>query len=317
MKIVLLDGHTTNPGDLSWSALEALGELVLYDQTAPDQTAERLRGAEAVLTNKTEIAAPHMDQSPELKYIGIMATGTDIVDIAAAKERGITVTNIPMYASNSVAQLTFALILELCYRTGLHSVSVIEDLAWSAQAYNSYWLNPLVELDGKTLGIFGMGRIGERVARIGQAFGMHVTAYDVYRRDCAGIRWVTPDELFAGADVLSLHCPLTMETEGVVNQHTLAKMKSGAFLINTSRGALVAGQYLADALNGGRLAGAGLDVLETEPPDADNPLLRAKNVVITPHIGWATLEARSRLIQMTADNLRAFKNGAPVNRVNQ
>lgn len=316
MKMVILDGYLTNPGDLDWSELERLGDLSVYDTTEYEQVVERLKGATVAFTNKVRLTGEHFKELPELKYIGVIATGFDTVDLKAAKENGIVVTNVPTYAASSVPQLTFALILELCFRISKHSKSVTEDMVWSNSRFSSYWLNPLVGLEGKTLGVVGMGRIGQRTANIGLAFGMKILAYDVFKRDLPNIKWAELDELLRSSDVVALHCPLIENTRGMINKNKLALMKQSAFLINTSRGSLVVDQDLADALNRGEVAGAGLDVLGSEPPQRDNPLLRAKNVVITPHIGWATLDARKNLIHIATENFKAFLQGRQKNVVN-
>lgn len=315
MKMVILDGYTTNPGDLSWKELEGLGDMEVFDWTDPKQVVPRLDGAAAAFTNKVRIDAEQMAALPGLKYIGIMATGMDAIDLTAARERGIIVTNVPEYANYSVAQLTFALILELCYGVNRHSKSITEEKLWSGQKYNSYWLQPLTGLKGKTIGIAGMGKIGERVATIATAFGMNVLAYDVVHRELPGIEWVPLERLLKESDIVSMHCPLFESTRGMINKETLSMMKESAFFINTSRGPLVVDSDLADALNNGVIAGAGLDVLNEEPPSSDNPLLSAKNAVITPHIGWATLEARSRLITEVSLNYKAFLNNERRNSV--
>lgn len=317
MKLVILDGYTTNPGDLSWDALAQFGELDLYEWTEQADVVKRLQGADAAFTNKVKLDAAIMDALPQLKYIGIMATGMDCVDLEAASARGIVVTNVPVYANYSVAQLVFALILELCYRIDLHHASITVERHWSNQPYNSYWLKPLIGLDGKTLGVIGMGKIGERVAAIGTAFGMKILAHDVFQRDLPNVTWVELDELYQNSDVISIHCPLFDSTRGMINKDSLRKMKPSAFFINTSRGPLMVDQDVADALNNGVIAGAGLDVLGSEPPAPDNPLLDAKNVVLTPHIGWATIDARKRLINIVADNVAAFISGSPVNVINK
>lgn len=316
MKIVVLDGYTTNPGDLAWTELEKLGDVEVYPWTEQHEVQERLKGAAAAITNKVAITEELLSKLPDLKYIGILATGMDHVDLEAAKRHGVTVTNVPVYASNYVSQLAFALILELCYKINDHHRSVVEDMRWSNQPYNSYWLFPLVGLYDKTIGIVGMGRIGERTAQIAMGFGMKVIAHDVYQREIPGVEWVEMDELFKRSDFISLHCPLFESNRGMVNKEKLALMKKTAYIVNTSRGPLINEQDLADALNNGDIAGAGLDVLMTEPPSPDNPLLRAKNTVITPHIGWATADARGLLIKTVADNLEAFMNGEKKNVVN-
>jgi glycerate dehydrogenase len=317
LKIVVLDGYTTNPGDLDWSALEHLGETVIYDKTENDEIVPRAGEAQAVITNKVPLTADILSKLPKLQYIGILATGTDHVDLKAAADRGIPVTNVPVYADYSVSQLTFALILELCYRIDLHHRSIVDEFYWSTQSYNSYWLQPLIGLDGKTLGIIGLGKIGQRVAAIGAAFGMRIIAYDLFPREHPNVQFVKLEELLQTADFVTLHCPLMEATSGMINKKTLAMMKPGAYLINTSRGDLVVGQDLADALNSGHLAGAGLDVLSQEPPMKDHPLLHVKNCILTPHIGWATTDARAWLIRQTAGNLEAFMRGTVLNAVNQ
>ncbi len=316
MKIVLLDSYTANPGDVSWAPLEAIAACDFHDRTPLDQTISRCAGAEIVITNKSPLTRKIIDNLPDLKYIGVTATGYNIVDIAAAKERGITVTNVPGYSSPAVAQLVFALLLELTNHVGHHAKTVKEG-RWVACPDFSYWDHPIIELSGRTLGIIGYGDIGSAVARIGLAFGMKVLAS---KRDWktpppAGIIPASIDEVFAESDAISLHCPLTEVTQHLVGERTLGLMKSSAFLINTGRGPLVDEAALAAALSSGRIAGAGLDVLSVEPPKAENPLLSAPNCLITPHIGWASREARARLIQATADNLSAYLAGAPINTV--
>ncbi|RKN82117.1 D-2-hydroxyacid dehydrogenase [Paenibacillus ginsengarvi] len=316
MNIVVLDGYTLNPGDLSWDRLTRLGQLQVYDRTPAELVVERAKEADIVLTNKTPLRAADLDQLPKLRYIGVLATGYDVVDTEAAGARGITVTNVPAYSSDSVAQLVFSLLLELCHRVGLHDEAVRAG-SWAASPDFSFWRTPLVELSGKTLGIVGIGGIGEKVAVIGQAFGMNVIATNRSGKQPsipgATVKLVSTEELFEQADVVTLHCPLTPETEGLIGTETLARMKQTAFLINTGRGKLIREQELADALNAGVIAGAGLDVLSTEPPQAGNPLLSARSCVITPHIGWATGEARARLMETAAANVEAFLAGTPVN----
>jgi glycerate dehydrogenase len=318
MKIVVLDGHALNPGDLRWEGLRAIGELQVFDRTAEDQIEARAHDAEVVLTNKTHLSAQTLRQLKKTRYIGVLATGYDPVDVQKARELGITVTNVPTYGTASVGQLTFALLLELCHHVGLHSEATRAG-EWSRSPDFSFWKTPLIELAGKTLGIVGIGRIGQRVAELAVAFEMRVVASDEIKRPLPawpGFRWYEVDELLAHSDVVSLHCPLLPQTQGIINAKSLAKMKPSAFLINTSRGPLVIEQDLAEALNSGRLAGAAVDVLSSEPPAADNPLLRAKNCIVTPHIAWATKEARTRLLEAAVGNLRAFLDGHPVNVVN-
>ena len=319
MKIVVLDGHALSPGDLSWEGLRAIGELQIFDRTAEDQIVARAHDAEIVLTNKTELSAQTLRQLKKTRYIGVLATGYDVVDVQAARELGISVTNIPTYGTASVAQFTFALLLELCHHVGLHSEATRVG-EWSRSPDFSFWKAPLTELAGRTIGIVGMGQIGRRVAELAVAFEMQVVGADEVKRPVPawpGFRWYEVDELLANSDVVSLHCPLLPQTRGIINSKSLARMKPTAFLINTSRGPLVVEQDLADALNSGRLAGAAVDVLSSEPPSADNPLLPAKNCIVTPHIAWATKEARTRLLETAIANLRAFLDGHPINVVNQ
>lgn len=317
MKVVVLDGYTLNPGDLSWDAFKALGEFEAHDRTPVTQTVERARNAEIVLTNKTLLDRAVIAALPQLRYIGVLATGYNVVDIEAARERGIPVCNVPEYGTANVAQAAFALLLELVNRTGHHAQTVREG-RWTAATDFCYWDFPLVELSGLTLGIVGYGRIGRAVARVAQAFGMKVLA--TVRRGPQNegdeTRFVDLDTLFRNSDVVTLHCPLTPETKELINAVRLAQMKPTAFLINTARGGLVNEADLADALNGGRLAGAGLDVLSVEPPPATNALLRAKNCVITPHIAWATHNARARLMEVAAENVRVWLSGQLQNVVN-
>ena len=316
MKIVVLDGYGLNPGDLSWSGWEALGELKVYDRTSPSELLERSEGAEVLVTNKTLITADDMALLPELKYIGVLATGYNVVDIDAAKARGIVVTNIPAYSTASVAQMVFAHVLNITQRVGYYANENVKG-RWTNNADFCYWDTELVELDGKKMGIVGYGNIGKATARIALAFGMEVLAYtSKEQKDLPqGVRKVTLDELFAESDVVSLHCPLTPDTKELVNANRLKTMKPSAILINTGRGPLVNEQDLADALNEGRIAGAGLDVLSVEPSVAGNPLLSAKNCFITPHIAWATKEARTRLMDIAIHNLRAYQEGNIINNV--
>jgi glycerate dehydrogenase len=318
MNIVILDGYTLNPGDNPWSELEKLGTVTVYDRTPAAQIVERAKDAEIVLTNKTPLNAETLGKLPKVKFIAVMATGYNVVDVAAAAQRGIPVCNVPVYSTNTVAQHTFALILELCDQVGLHAQSV-RDGEWSRCRDFSYWKAPLLELDGQILGIVGGGRIGRSVGAIGRAFGMKI--------------WITPsrshpapkeegwdeksvDDIFRGADVVTLHCPQTPGNAGFVNAALLSKMKPTALLINTARGGLMVEQDLADALEKGVLAGAGLDVVSAEPVKADNPLLRAPRCFITPHIAWSSLPARRRLMAITTENIRGFLAGTVINRVN-
>jgi len=315
MKIVVLDGYCLNPGDLTWEALHAFGDVEVYDRTSAQDAAERARGAAVLLLNKTPLTGDTLSRLPDLRYIGVLATGYNIVDTAAANRLGITVTNIPTYGTASVAQFVFALLLELCHRVGMHSDAVRAG-EWSRSPDWSFWKSPLIELAGKTMGIVGFGRIGRATGRIADAMGMRVLAHDTYQGDTPdwpGFRWAVLENVLRESDVVSLHSPLFPETQGMINARTLAWMKPSAFLINTSRGPLVVAQDLADALNAGRLAGAGLDVLDAEPPPPANPLLSARNCLVTPHIAWATREARARLMDLTLANLSAFLGGTPQN----
>ncbi|MCC5839403.1 MAG: D-2-hydroxyacid dehydrogenase [Opitutales bacterium] len=313
-KIVVLDGQPLNPGDLHWTEVEAMGETTIYERTAREDIVPRADGADCVFTNKTPLDRTTLEALSCLRFIGVLATGYNIVDVAAAKERGIVVTNVPAYGTASVAQHVFALLLELTQQVG-HHAETVRSGRWMESLDFCYWDHPLIELEGLTMGIVGFGSIGKAVARLAQVFGMNVLIHS--RRPPpelpADIRWVDVDTLFRESDVVSLHCPLTPETEGLVNAARLATMKPGAFIINTGRGPLVVEADLAEALNSGRIAGAGLDVLSVEPPKAGNPLLHARNCFITPHIAWATRAARARLMRIAAANLRAFLAGAPVN----
>ncbi len=317
MRIVVLDGYTLNPGDLSWEPLQALGDADIHDRTAPDQILSRAADADIVLVNKVVLTADTIAALPKLKYIGVLATGYNCVDTAAAAERNIPVCNVPTYGTRSVAQMTFALLLELTQNVGHHDRTVREERRWAASDDFCYWDYPLIELDGLTMGIVGPGRIGSAVAAIAQAFGMTVTAWNPKPKPVPpGVRMVTLDELFEHSDVVSLHCPLTEESHHLVNAARLATMKPSAFLINTSRGPLIDSEALAVALNSGQIAGAALDVLDTEPPPPDHPLYTAKNCRITPHIAWATQSARRRLLDTAVSNVAAFLKGTPQNVVN-
>jgi glycerate dehydrogenase len=313
MRITILDGHTTNPGDLSWEPLHGLGDWVVHDRTLAAEVVVRAADADVVLTNKTPLTRETIAALPRLKCIGVLATGYNIVDVAAARERGIPVCNVPEYGTPNVAQATFALLLELTNRVGRHA-ELVRAGRWSSCPDFCFWEGELVELSGLTLGIVGYGRIGRAVATVGRAFGMRIVAARRGRGDDP--ECVDFDTLLRESDVVSLHCPLTPETREIIDATALAKMKPTAFLINTSRGPLVNEAALAAALNAGQIAGAGLDVLAVEPPPATNPLLAARNCVITPHVAWATREARRRLIACTAENLRAFVVGTPQNVVN-
>ncbi|MBO9150914.1 D-2-hydroxyacid dehydrogenase [Chitinophaga sp. GCM10012297] len=314
MNIVVLDGYTLNPGDLSWSALEALGNVKIFDRTPPGQVLQRAKDANIILTNKAIVNAETINALTGLQYIGVMATGYNVVDIQVANARNITVCNVPAYSTASVAQLTFSLLLELCQGAGAHSASVHKG-EWAASQDFSYWKMPLTELQHKTLAIIGFGQIGQAVAKIAMAFGMRVIASHKHpeRDKMEGVTFKDQATCFREADVVSLHCPLNAENKGFVNAALLASMKPSALLVNTSRGPLIREDDLAEALNKGVIAGAGLDVLTVEPPPADNPLLSAKNCVITPHIAWASKEARSRLMDKVVSNIKAFLEGKPVN----
>lgn len=320
MKIIVLDGYTENPGDLSWSGFEQLGEITVYDRSKLAETAliERIGDAEIVLTNKTPLSKTVINAAPNLKYIGVLATGYNVVDVEAAKEKGIVVTNIPTYGTEAVAQFTIALLLEMCHHIGEHSMSV-KNGDWEKNADWCYWHYPLVELLNKTLGIIGYGRIGQQVAQIAKAFGMNVIAVDqqhAIHSTQEDVEFVTTDELFERSDVISLHCPLFPETQGMINAENIAKMKDGVMIVNSSRGPLINEVDLAQALNAGKVGAAAVDVVSQEPITADNPLLTAKNMIITPHIAWATKEARSRLMAIAVENATAFIAGNPVNVVN-
>ena len=317
MKIVVLDGYTLNPGDLSWDALQQLGPCVLHDRTPPEQVVARARDAEIILTNKALLPRDTIAALPKLKYIGVLATGYNVVDIAAAKERGIPVANIPDYGTHSVAQLTFALLLELVHRTG-HHAQTVRDGRWARSADFCDWDSPLIELCGLNFGVIGFGKIGRAVAQLADAFGMKVLVHNRSQpKDLPPhCEFVSLDDLLSRSDVVSLHCPLTPDNQQFLNAARLARMKPTAFLLNTSRGPLLDEQAVADALNSGQIAGAGLDVLSVEPPKADNPLLNAKNCLVTPHIAWATRAARSRLMNIAVENTRAFLAGTPRNVVN-
>lgn len=319
MKIVVLDGYTLNPGDLSWNGLEKLGHVTVYDRTPADQISQRMKGAEVVFTNKTPLTKETLAAAVGLKYIGVLATGYNVVDVEGAKELGITVTNIPTYGTIAVAQMATALLLEMCHHVGKHSESVRSG-EWASSIDFSFWNHPLIELNGKTLGLIGYGRIGQSFAKIAQALGMNIIAYNgPNNKGIEGdtTKHVTLDELLDQSDVISLHSPLFESTQGMINKDSIAKMKDGVMLINTSRGPLIVEQDLADALNSGKVAGAALDVLSEEPPSADNPLVKAENCIITPHIAWAPTETRSRLMDIAVDNLVNFIDGNAQNVVNK
>lgn len=317
MKIVVLDGYTLNPGDLSWAELASLGEVRVYARTAEDEILSRAEGADALLTNKTPLHAETLAQLPGLKYIGVLATGYNVVDIDAARAKSISVTNIPDYGTQSVAQMVMGHILAFCHRIESHSEAV-KNGAWTNAPDWCFWQSPQIELAGKTLGIIGLGRIGHQVARLASAFGMRVQATAHHQRpinDIPDFRWASLPDLLRTSDFISLNCPLTPQTEGLINRERLSLMKPSAFLINTARGGLIVEADLAEALNTGMIAGAGLDVLSSEPPSADNPLPSAQDVIITPHMAWATREARQRLINLAVSNLSAYLRGQPQNLV--
>ena len=320
MKIVVLDGYAENPGDLSWAPLEALGEVTVYDRTSltdEEETIVRLSGAEIAVTNKTPITRRIIDACPQLRYITMLATGYNVVDAAYAREKGIPLSNIPAYGTAAVGQFAIALLLEICHHAAHHS-DTVHTGKWAACADWCYWDYPLIELDGKTMGIIGFGRIGQQTGRIARALGMRVLACGSHPSDSgrAIADYVELDALLAASDVIALHCPRFPETEGIINRETIRKMKDGVILLNNSRGPLVVEQDLADALNSGKVYAAGLDVVSTEPIREDNPLLTAKNCIITPHISWAPRESRQRIMDTAAQNIRAYLDGAPINVVN-
>ncbi len=319
MKLVVLDGYTENPGDLSWDALRRFGELTVYDRTPDDQreVAERIASADIVIANKTPVRAEAINSAAALKYITILATGYDVVDVAAARERGIPVSNVPSYGTAAVAQFAIAMLLEICNHVAHHSETVHAG-RWESCPDWCYWDYPLIELDGKTMGIIGFGRIGQQTGRIARALGMHILATGSRPTDSGReiADYVELDELLARSDVIALHCPLFPSTRGIISRENIAKMKDGVILLNNSRGPLVDEQALADALNSGKVYAAGLDVVSTEPIRGDNPLLKAKNCFITPHISWAPKEARERIMDTTVKNIEAFLDGKPVNVVN-
>lgn len=316
MRIVVLDGYTLNPGDLSWEGLEELGNVTVYDRTPPEQVVPRAADAQIVLTNKTLITREHVQRLPQLRFIAVLATGFNIVDVEAARERGIPVSNVPTYGTGSVAQMVFAHVLNLVQQVR-HHAETVRSGRWSKSEDFCYWDYPLIELDGLTMGLVGLGRIGRATAELAAAFGMRVLAYDIAAVDIPEkIRLVDLEAVFRESDVVSLHCPLTADNRGLVNADRLALMKPTAFLINTSRGPLIDEAALAEALRSNRIAGAGLDVLAVEPPPPDHPLLKLDNCYITPHIAWATKSARARLMNTVIENVRGFLRGKPQNVVN-
>lgn len=320
MKIVVLDGYTLNPGDLSWKALEALGDCTLHDRIshAPDAVVAAIGDSEVVFTNKTPLPRSVLERVPSVKYIGVLATGYNVVDVAAAAQRGIAVTNIPTYGTTAVAQFAIAMLLEMCHHIGAHS-DAVKAGAWTNCPDFCFWNHPLIELSGKTLGIIGFGRIGQATARIAEALGMSVLIHDQQVNpalETPTTRYVSLDELYAKSDAISLHCPLFESTRGIINKDSIAKMKDGVMIINTSRGPLIVEQDLADALNSGKVGAAAVDVVSSEPISMGNALLKAKNCLITPHIAWAPKESRARLLNIAVENLAAFLKGSPVNLVN-
>lgn len=318
MKIVVLDGYTENPGDLSWDGLAALGELTVYDRTNSDEIIERIGNAEIVYTNKTPITENTLENCQNVRFIGVLATGYNVVDVNAAKKRNIPVCNIPTYGTDAVAQFTFALLLEVCHHVGAHSESVKAGQWENCQDF-CYWNYPLIELAGKTMGIIGYGRIGQAVGRIAQSFGMKVLAYDENQDKALeneSMKYGSLDELYGNADIVSLHCPLFPSTDKMINAESIPKMKDGVILINTSRGGLINESDLAAALRSGKIAVAAVDVVSAEPIHGDNPLLKVPNCIITPHIAWAPKESRERLLNIAVENLRRFLEGNPTNVVN-
>ena len=318
MKIVVLEGYTLNPGDLTWEGLEKLGDLTVYDRTPEDKIVERIGDSEIIFTNKLKITREILQQT-NVKYIGVLATGYNVIDIVAAKEKGILVSNIPTYGTASVAQMVFALLLEICHHVGSHDAAVRRG-EWIDKNDFSFWNYPLIELAGKTMGIIGYGRIGQAAGLIAQAFGMKVLAYNqhpIKSLESDTLKFVELEELLIGSDVISLHCPLLYSTKGIINKNSIAKMKDKVIIINTSRGPLIVEEDLAAALNSGKVYAAGVDVVSVEPIEADNPLLKAKNIFITPHIAWAPIESRERLMNVAVENLKSFIDGKPENIVNR
>jgi glycerate dehydrogenase len=321
VKIVVLDGYTLNPGDLSWDAMRAYGNLTVYDRT-PYDTEDIIKAfgdAQIVYTNKTPIPEEVLESVPRVKFIGVLATGYNVVDVQVAKDLGIIVTNVPAYSTQSVAQFTMALLLEMCHHVGNHSNAVYKG-DWINSVDFCFWNSPLIELEGKTLGILGFGRIGQAVANIAQAFGMQVLVNSRTKKpefESETLKFVALDDLFVNSDIISLHCPLFESTQGIINTKNIEKMKTGVMIINTARGGLIVEEDLVDALNIGKVSHAALDVVSAEPMKANNPLLKAKNCIITPHIAWAPKEARARLMSITMNNLKAYLNGKPINVVNE
>ena len=319
MKIVVLDGYTENPGDLSWDSLGDLGDLTVYDRTPQEKVVERIGDAQAVYVNKVAIGRDVMEKCPSIRFIGVLATGYNVIDVEAAKEKGIVVCNVPTYGTCSVAQYAIALLLELCHHVGEHSACVKAG-EWTDNADWCYWKYPLTELSGKKMGIIGFGRIGRMTGKLAAAFGMEVLAFDSYPladTEIEGCRYASLDEVIENSDVISLHCPLFPETREIINKSTISRMKHGVMIINTSRGPLICEKDLADALESRKVAGAAVDVVSKEPIQKDNPLLKAPNIIITPHIAWAPRESRQRLMDVAVGNLKAYLNGEPVNVINR
>lgn len=321
MRIVVLDGYCLNPGDLEWKGLSDIGECTVYDRTSltdMDEVISRIGTAEVVFTNKTPMPKVVFEHCPNIRFVGVLATGYNIVDIQSAKEKGVVVTNIPTYGTASVGQFAIALLLEICHHIGYHD-KVVHEGRWENNQDWCFWDYPLIELDGKTMGIIGYGRIGQATGKIAQALGMKVLAYDAYHNpelENENCRYVELEELLHQSDVISLHCPLFPDTQGIINKENISKMKDGVIILNNSRGPLIVEQDLAEALNNGKVAAAGLDVVSTEPIQGENPLLKAKNCIITPHISWAPKESRQRLMDIAVGNLQAYLQGSPVNIVN-
>ena len=322
MNIVILDGYTENPGDLSWEGFEKLGNLKVYDRTSlydVDEIISRIGNAEAVITNKTPLSRKVFESCPSIKYVGVLATGYNVVDVDSAKEKGIPVANIPSYGTTAVAQFAIAMLLEICHHVAHHSQAVYEG-RWENNADWCFWDYPLIELSGKTMGIIGFGRIGQNTAVLAQAFGMNVLAYDTNHNpalESDTCKYSDLDNLLKNSDVITLHCPLFPATQGIINKDTIAKMKDGVIILNNSRGPLIVEEDLCEALNSGKVFAAGLDVVSSEPIKGNNPLLKAKNCLITPHISWAPKESRQRLMDIAVNNLKAFQEGQPVNIVNR
>lgn len=317
MKIVILDGYTENPGDLSWEGFEALGKVTVYDRTAPEEIVSRIGDAEIVILNKVPITEETLNQCGHIRYIGVLATGYNVVDVDACRKRGIPVCNIPTYGTAAVGQFAIAMLLEICHHVAHHSDAVHEG-RWESNPDWCFWDYPLIELADKTMGIIGFGRIGQATGRIAKALGMRVIANDEYPNASGKelAEYVPREQLFEESDVIALHCPLFPSTEGMINKENIAKMKDGVIILNNSRGPLIVEEDLADALNSGKVYAAGLDVVSAEPIQGDNPLLKAKNCIITPHISWAPKESRQRLMDIAVENLKAFLAGESVNVVN-